>query len=330
MRNQLKQLLTVLGSAELMPRKHLIAVGLRSTALLFVCACAVSMAHGQVSTASIHGTVTDTSGAVVPNAVVTVTQTATNYTTTVTTRDNGTFNLPALPVGSYKVDVAGTGFAGYQQTGLVLEVGQNVMLPISLGIGAVSQQVVVSAETPAIDSTSPVIQQVVDQRTVAELPLNGRNPATLIDTVPGVTDASINISAQQTNSTVRTATANLPSQSAPTINGVRPGGTYFSLDGAGNTDPFNVIGGPFPNPDATQEFGVVTGTYGARYVSAPGGAVNVISRSGGNQFHGTVFEFIRNGAVNATNRYATSPDPLKRNQYGFAVGGPIVKSKLFF
>jgi len=129
---------------------------------------------------------------------------------------------------------------------------------------------------------------------------------------------------------VRTATANLPSQSAPTINGVRPGGTYFSLDGAGNTDPFNVIGGPFPNPDATQEFGVVTGTYGARYVSAPGGAVNVISRSGGNQFHGTVFEFIRNGAVNATNRYATSPDPLKRNQYGFAVGGPIVKSKLFF
>ncbi len=331
MRNRLNNVSTFVGSASIRPRTLLGLSGapIRSIALL-VCACAAPAGYGQVSTAAIHGTVADTSGASIPGAVVTATQTNTNYTTSTKTRDDGSFNLPALPVGPYSIRIAGTGFAGYEQTGLVLEVGQNVLLPVSLRVGAVSEQVVVSAETPAIDSTSPTIQQVVDQRTVSELPLNGRNPATLINTVPGVTDASINISAQQTNSTVRTAVANLPSQSAPTVNGVRPGGTYFSLDGAGNTDPFNVIGGPFPNPDATQEFGVVTGTYGARYVSAPGGAVNVISRSGGNQLHGTIFEFIRNGAVNATNRFATSADPLKRNQYGFAVGGPIIKDKLFF
>jgi hypothetical protein len=109
-----------------------------------------------------------------------------------------------------------------------------------------------------------------------------------------------------------------------------PAGLSFSLDGANNTDPLSVIGGPFPNPDATAEFSVVTGTYGAQYVSAPGGAINIVSRSGTNNIHGTVFEFIRNGYFNARNAFSTQPDILKRNQFGFAVGGPILKNRLFF
>ncbi len=158
--------------------------------------------------------------------------------------------------------------------------------------------------------------------------MNGRNPAALVFTAPGVTDALLN--PKGTNANVPVAPGgNLLNESAPTANGVRPGGTYFSLDGATNIDPLAIVGGPFPNPDATQEFSVVTGSYGARYVSAPGGAVNIVTRPGTNAIHGSAFEFIRNGAANAQNYFSTTPDTLKRNQYGFAAGGPVLKNRLF-
>jgi hypothetical protein len=286
-------------------------------------------AFAQVSTGAIHGTVLDSTGAAIPDATITATQTATNFSSTVTSSANGSYTLNTLPTGQYVVRVSKPGFAGYEQTGVVLEVGQTLTVVVGLKVGGGTEEIVVSAAPPAVESTSPVLQQVVDQKTVEGLPLNVRNPATLVFTAPGVVDSALNLGATQTNSTIRTVNANLPNQIAPVTNGVAPGGTYFSLDGAGNTDPYNVIGGPFPNPDATQEFGVVTGTYGSRYVSAPGGAVNVITRSGTNQIHGSVFEFIRNGAVNARAFNSTAADILKRNQYGFAVGGPIVKNKLF-
>ena len=148
-------------------------------------------------------------------------------------------------------------------------------------------------------------------------------------TAAGITDATINPVGTNPNSTVAASGSVLSDESAPTTNGVRPGGTYFSLDGAGNVDPYSVIGGPFPNPDATQEFSVVSGSYGARYVSAPGGAVNIVTKSGTNQIHGSAFEYLRNGFFNARNYFATEPDTLKRNQFGFAAGGPILKNKLF-
>lgn len=305
-----------------------LTLGFACTATLFL--TWTTSAHAQVSTAAIHGTVLDPTGAAVPGAQIVATQSETNFTSTAVSGSNGTYDLNTLPVGSYVVKISKPGFAGYEETGLVLEVGQTATVVASLRVGVATEQVQVSTATPAVETTTAVLQTVVNEKTIQDLPLNGRNPATLVFTAPGVTDATLNLGALQTNSTVRTVPANLPSQIAPVTNGVAPGGTYFSLDGAGNTDPYNVIGGPFPNPDATQEFGVVTGTYGARYVSAPGGAVNVITRSGSNQIHGSVFEFIRNGAVNALQYYAGgAPDTLKRNQYGFAVGGPIIRDKLF-
>jgi hypothetical protein len=286
-----------------------------------------SVAHSQVTTAAVNGLVKDSSGALVPGADILATQTATNYTAQTTTGDNGEFSLPILPVGPYTIRVSRAGFESFEQSGILLQVGQARTLQIALKVGAGTETVTVTSELPAVDSSSNTIQAVVGEKVVTGLPLNGRNPADLLYTIPGVTNAVLN--GAGTQSTVKEADATPPNESAPTVSGVRPGGTYFSLDGASNVDPWNVIGGPFPNPDATQEFGVVTGTYGARYVSAPGGAVNIITKSGTNAFHGTVFEFLRNGDVNARNYFQTTPDILKRNQYGFAAGGPILKNKLF-
>ena len=265
------------------------------------------LGRAQVSTASLNGTVQDNTGALIPGAKIAVTQTQTNFTTDTVSGPDGAFRVSSIPVGPYVIRVTKDGFADYEQSGIVLEVGQIATLQISLTVGLATQNVVVTAQAPAVDSTTPTIQNVVDEQTVVDLPLNGRNPATLTYTTPGVTNAALNGTGTNANSTVMGGGAGLSDESAPTTNGVRPGGTYFSLDGADNVDPYSVIGGPFPNPDATQEFSVVTGSYGARYVSAPGGAVNIVTRSGTNQFHGSVFEFIRNGYFNAENYFATTP-----------------------
>ena len=281
----------------------------------------------QVSTATLNGTVQDNTGAVISGAKVAAIQTQTNFATETVSGPDGSFRLPSIPVGPYVLRVTKEGFSKYEQAGIVLTVGQVATLQISMSVGAQTQDVVVTAEAPAVESTNSTIQTVVEENVVSNLPLNGRNPAALMYTAAGITDATLNPIGTNPNSTV--AGGALSDESAPTTNGVRPGGTYFSLDGAGNVDPFNVIGGPFPNPDATQEFSVVSGSYGARYVSAPGGAVNIVTKSGTNQIHGSAFEYIRNGFFNAENYFATVPDTLKRNQFGFAAGGPILKNKLF-
>lgn len=284
----------------------------------------------QVSTASITGIVQDTTGAVVPGATIVATQTETNYISRTVAGKTGEFSLSNLPIGPYKLLVSSKGFARLEQKGIVLTVGQVANMQLALQIGAESQEVVVTADVAAVEATESTIQNVVEEKEVTDLPLNGRNPAALMNTVAGVTDSTLNVSPSTTISMIKSADSGMASSSAPTTHGVRAGGTYFSLDGAGNVDPFSVISGPFPNPDATQEFSVVTGSYGARYVSAPGGAVNIVSRSGTNQFHGSAFEFIRNGYFNALNYYASGADVLKRNQFGFALGGPILKDHLFF
>jgi len=283
--------------------------------------------QAQVSTASLNGTVQDNTGAYIPGAKIAAVQTETNFATEAVAGQDGSFRISSIPVGPYVIRVTRDGFAKYEQKGIVLQVGQAATLQITLSVGTSTQNIVVTAEVPAVESSNNTIQSVVEEKVVSELPLNGRNPAALMYTAAGITDATLNPIGTNPNSTV--AGGALADESAPTTNGIRPGGTYFSLDGAGNVDPFNVIGGPFPNPDATQEFSVVTGSYGARYVSAPGGAVNIVTKSGTNQFHGSVFEFVRNGYFNAENRFATVPDTLKRNQFGFAAGGPILKDKLF-
>jgi hypothetical protein len=292
--------------------------------LFFLIALPVDLC-AQTATARVNGSVVDPSSALVPGAKVTATENATGVISTTTTNGDGIFAFPSLAVGSYTVGVDAQGFQLYRQTGLALTVGQDLNLKISLTIGASDQVITVDAAAVAVDSNTPTEQATIEEKVVRDLPLNGRNPASLMYTVAGTTNALLNGG----NGRVSEGDAQSPQESAPTVRGSRPGGTYFSLDGTNNTDPFSVIGGPFPNPDATGQFSVVTGTYGARYVSAPGGAINIVTKAGTNDIHGSVFEFIRNGYFNARNALSTAPDILKRNQFGFAVGAPILKNRLF-
>ena len=305
---------------------------MRTFALVLMICLAAASAYSQVSTATITGVVQDAAGAVIPGAAIVVTQTQTNSKVQATSNERGAFFLPALPVGPYSMSVTAKGFSSYVRSNIVLTVGQVASFEVPLAVGATSETVTITAGTPLIEPTEPTIQNTVNQETVNQLPLNGRNPAALVFDSGGVVDTSLNEGTGQIASTnqITPPGQTIPGSIAPAVNGVRGGGTYFSLDGASNVDPYSVIGGPFPDPDATQEFQVVTGTYGARYLSAPGGAVNIVTNAGSNKFHGTIFEFLRNGAVNAQNAVLAQPDVLKRNQYGATFGGPILKDKLFF
>jgi hypothetical protein len=293
---------------------------------------AAAAAHAQVSTATVTGVVQDGVGAVVPGATVVLTQTQTNAKAQTVSNDRGAFSLPALAVGPYSMTVTYSGFSKYERTNIVLTVGQVANFEVALAVGASTETVTITAGTPLVEHTEATLQDTVDQETVVSLPLNGRNPADLVFTAGGVANTGENTGTGQLASTnqITPPGVTIPGSIAPAVNGVRAGGTYFSLDGAVNVDPLSVIGAPFPDPDATQEFQVVTGTYGARYVSAPGGAINIVTRAGSNKFHGTVFEFIRNGYFNAENAVLAQPDTLKRNQFGGTIGGPILKDKLFF
>ncbi len=297
-----------------------------------VCLAASSVAYCQVSTATVTGVVQDNTGAIIPGADVVLTQTQTNTTARAVTSERGAFTLPALPVGPYAMAVTFPNFAKYERTGIVLTVGQVANIDVQLTVGATDQTITVNTGAPLINPTDPTISNTIDEKTVEGLPLNGRNPADLVFNVAGVSNTGENTGTGQLASTnqINPPNVTVPNSSAPAVNGVRAGGTFFSLDGAVNVDPLSVIGGPFPDPDATQEFQVVTGTFGSRYISAPGGAVNIVSRAGTNQIHGTVFEFIRNGYVNAENAIFAQPDTLKRNQYGATIGGPVLRDRLFF
>lgn len=291
----------------------------------------VSTASAQVSTASLSGTVVDSSGAAVRGATVTATQVDTQESRTATSGSDGLFNIPLLPLGPYSLKVSATGFEAFQQTGIVLTVGQAANIPIALRPGNVSQTITVSSDATMLNITGSETVQLIDQATVEAVPLNGRNPAGLLNLTGGVNSVSTG-----------SASANLqtglvyPSETAVAIHGVRSGGVYFSLDGANNVDPYQVTGGPFPNPDMVGEFNVVTGNYGARYISAPAGAVNIVTKSGTNEIHGNAFEFVRNGDVNAAPFFSYNAvtgkktvDPLKRNQYGGDLGAPILRDRWF-
>jgi hypothetical protein len=170
--------------------------------------------RAQVSTASLNGTVQDNTGALIPGAKIVVTQTQTNFTTTTVSGPDGAFRVSSIPVGPYVTRVTKDGFADYEQSGIVLAVGQIATLQISLTVGLATQNVVVTAQTPAVDSTTPTIQNVVDEQTVVDLPLNGRNPATLTYTTPGVTNAALNGTGTNANSTVMGGGAALSDESA--------------------------------------------------------------------------------------------------------------------
>lgn len=266
--------------------------------------------------AHIVGTVTDKDGAVVPSAHVVATAAGTGTATEVVVNDNGNFVFPALPPAVYDISVTGAGFAKFVEKGIQLQADQTQTVNVVLGVGAATQSVEVSAISPQVDTTTGTLSQVIGERQVNELPLNGRNAAVLTTLVAGVVLAP-NGAADQGN------TKSFPVVVTISANGTRANQTSYLLDGGNNVDEYTNVNAPFPFPDALQEFSVQTSNYSAEYGQNAGAVVNVITKSGTSQYHGDVFEYVRNRIFNARNYFQNTVDPLKRNQFGGAVGGPL-------
>ena len=292
-----------------------------STALLIsVFSCAGLWAQS-TSVAQISGTVQDMSGLGVPGAQVKVTQTDTGLIRSTVTAADGSYILPSLPIGPYRMEVSKQGFSTYVQSGIVLQVSQNPTIALQLKMGAVSEQILVEAAATMVETRSTGVGQVVDQQRVVDLPLNGRTATDLIYLAGA--------SAQAPPADL-ISTKNYPGEAALSIGGGLATGTQYMLDGGTHNDPFNNLNLPLPFPDALQEFKVETSALPAQYGQHSAGAVNAVTKSGGNGYHGDAFEFVRNYTFNARNFFATSRDSLKRNQFGGTIGGPIKKDKLFF
>ncbi|PWT97987.1 MAG: TonB-dependent receptor [Terriglobia bacterium] len=270
------------------------------------------------STAQISGTVTDPSGAAIAGAQVIAIDTATGLRRSVMTDAGGAFALPNLPVGPYRLEAAAPGFRTYVQTGIVLQVADNPVINPTLALGPVSDEVQVEAAAPQVETRDTGISQVMDSTRVVELPLNGRQ----------VTDLIV-LSGAATVSSTTSFVRNYPSVNISVAGGMHNGLTYL-LDGASHNDPINGLNLPLPFPDALQEFKLETSSLSAQYGQHSAGAVNAVTKSGTNEFHGDLFEFFRNGALNARNTFAVVPDQLKRNQFGGTIGGPIRRNKVFF
>ncbi|HEX9199129.1 MAG TPA: carboxypeptidase regulatory-like domain-containing protein [Acidobacteriaceae bacterium] len=270
---------------------------------------------------AITGIVMDPSGAVIPGAQVKVTQKNTSVIRTETTNGAGQFNIPSLPPATYTVSVQANGFKGYLQDVLLLA-DQIRDMDIRLSVGETSQQVTVEESSVQINTVTPVLAQVIEQSRVINLPLNGRNAADLTLLVPGANTANGHGATQGD-------TKQVPGAESISVNGARPDQIGYNLDGANNEDLMSNTNNPFPFPDALQEFSVQTNSFDAQYGSNAGAVVNVVTKSGTNGWHGDAFEFVRNRVFNARNYFASAVDPLKRNQFGGTIGGPIHKDTSF-
>ncbi len=274
-----------------------------------------------VPTAQIQGTVQDSSGSAVPSAEVKATQIGTGAVRTVTSGADGSYTLTNLPIGPYRLEVSKEGFTKYVQEGITLQVASNPTIDAVLKVGAVTEQVVVQADAAMVETHSTGVGQVVDQERVVDLPLNGRNAEQLVFLAGAATTGVVG------NTTG--AGKNYPVLQISVGGGQSTGVTYV-MDGGMYNDPENNLNMPLPFPDALQEFKVETSALPAQYGLHSAAAVNVVTKSGNNEFHGDAFEFLRNGDFNARNFFAPIRDSLKRNQFGGTFGGPVEKNKLFF
>ncbi|PYR96233.1 MAG: hypothetical protein DMG16_28430 [Acidobacteria bacterium] len=290
----------------------------RNAVRAFIFLCLTWTAVWAQSTAQLSGTVRDQSGAVLPGVEVKATQTSTGLERSVLTNETGSYVLPNLPIGPYRLEASLTGFRSFVQTGIVLQVNANPEVNIVLAVGQVAETVEVQADAALVETRNTGIGQVMDNVRVMELPLNARQVTELIIAA----GASVGGGGQNTP-------RNYPTDIISVAGGSNDGLTFL-LDGGVHNDPYGNQALPLPFPDAMQEFKVETSAVPAQYGYHSAGAVNVVTKSGSNEFHGSLFEFVRNRIFNARNTFATERDGLKRNQFGGVIGGPVVPNKLFF
>lgn len=276
-------------------------------------------ATAQTTKGRIVGVVADTSGAVVPGAPVLVKNLRTNARFDTQTNSAGSFTLPDLPIGSYEVAVELPGFKKYVQGPIDLLVDQAVRIDVRLEVGEVTEQVTVREGAPLIQTDQSGVGQVVENQTVVQLPLNGRNFVRLGSLMPGTTRGSPGDGTRRTRQQGELLTAN----------GARAEHNNYMLDGAENNSAIEGVAVVIPSIDAIQEFKVQTSNYSAEFGRASGAIVNIAIKSGTNQLHGTAYEFVRNDKLDARDYFDPDKTPLRRNQFGFSLGGPVVKDRVF-
>ncbi len=281
-------------------------------------------AFAQYTTSSLAVAISDPSGAPVEQAKITIRNLETGLQRTSNSTGGGTYTFTALPVGSYEVSIEKTGFSKFLQTGITLTVDQPVNIPVRLQIGSVLEQVTVASDAELINTESGTVGQVINSKKIVDLPLNGRTPQSLLFLTAGTVNETGNYCLVNCQGGV------YPGEQDANVNGAGPRGVNYQMDGGGHNDTYLNANLPFPNPDAMQEFNVETDNLSAQYGIGAGAVVNLVTKSGTNTIHGDVFEFVRNGDFNARNFFAPTQDTLKRNQYGGAIGGPILKNKLFY
>jgi hypothetical protein len=285
----------------------------------------LGLAWAQV-TAAISGHVEDPSGAAVSDAMVTVKNLETGATRVVTTDAAGNFRVLSLGLGLHEVKVEKTGFKAAVRTGINLEVGQDAVVSVPLEVGQIAQAVTVSGDAPLVNTTTSSISGMVGEQSVKELPLNGRSFDNLITLNPSAINYSVNKSANTTTS----------DGNSFSVVGRRPGDNLFLWNGIEYTgasqlaDTPGGVSGDLLGIDAIREFNVLTDTYGAEYGKRAGGQVAVVTQSGTNSLHGSVFEFLRNSALDNPGIFDQGVvPPFRRNQFGGALGGPLKKDRLF-
>jgi hypothetical protein len=278
-------------------------------------------ANAQQITGSIRGTVVDPSGALVQGASVIATQTETGLTRSTTADHSGAYVLLELPIGHYQLQAEAKGFEKYVQQGITLNVNETATVLVHLVVGTETEQVQVTADAQLIQDTVTSLGKVVSEREILDLPLDGRNFTQLGTLQPGVVPLTPGL---------KEAGSSLREGQSYAVNGQRPESNSFLIDGANN---FNGVDGGFvlkPPVDAITEFRILTHNSTAEFGNSLGSTTNIITKSGTNKFHGALWEFLRNDAFDARNYFATTTEPLKQNQFGATIGGPIRKDKTFF
>ena len=302
-------------------KKQRFAKGLSAVAVL-VYGAHIALAQGSTASAQLNGTVIDPSGAAVPRASVTVRNTATNNTYTATSNERGLYAVANLVPGNYELKASAPGFGNYTQTGIVLEVGQTATVNVALTVAAQGETVVVTGGPPVIDPTKTEISQVVATNQIQSLPISNRLFTDFALLTPGVATSRTSLGTTFTEFEVTQIS----------FGGMRSFSNLITVDGADFVNSSTGVQRSTPPQESVQEFRVVNNSFGAEYGRAMGGIVNIVTKSGSNDLHGSAYEYFQNNATNA--RYLLQPAPLpdqvRQNQFGATLGGPIVKDKTFY
>jgi len=284
--------------------------------LRFLLAVALSAAAFAQSAGQIIGSVQDKTGAVVPSAAVRAVNEGTGLVSAAVSDDAGRFTLPQLPIGEYRVEVTRDGFRPFRSQTFRLDADATRQVQAILELGQVTESITVGGSVSQVETVGATLKEIVDERRITELPLNGRNALQLVRLLPGAVAGGGNNGLGQNNGI--------------SVNGARGTANNYLLDGGDNNDPQLNTAALIPNPDSLEEFSVQTNNFSAEYGRNSGAIINAVTKSGTNQFHGSAYEFLRNDVLDARSFFALEKGKLRRNQFGGSGGGPVIRDRTFF